>query len=108
MDRRIRAPERPSGYSKKRNTSFNSAHVLEFGLRISERDPDNSLVKAVACSFCSKFGKDSVGESMRKPSTNIKYFTSSLRVDHYKSHLATAHPIRWKQYQEPTNAEKRK
>jgi hypothetical protein len=108
MDSRIRAPGRPSGDSKKRKTSFNSAHVLEFGLRISERDPDNSPVKAVACRFCSKFGKDSVGERKRKPSTNIKYFTSPLRVDHYKSHIATAHPIRWKEYQELTNAEKRK
>jgi hypothetical protein len=99
MDSRIRAPGRPSGDSNKRKASFNSAHVLEFGLHISENDPDNSLDKAVACRFCSKFRKDSVGERKRKPSTNIKYFTSPFRVDHYKSHLATVHPIRWKEYQ---------
>jgi hypothetical protein len=108
MDSKIRAPGRPSGDSKKRKTSFNSAHVLECGLRISERNPDNSLVKAVACRFCSKFGKESFGERKRKPSANIKYFTSPFRVDHYKSHLTTSHPIRWKEYREHTNAEKLK
>jgi hypothetical protein len=108
LDSRIRAPGRPSGDSKKRKTSFNSARVLEFGLRISERDPDNSLVKTFTCRLCSKFGKDSVGERKRKPSTNIKGFTSPFCVDQYKSHLTTAHPIRWKEYQELTNAAKLK
>jgi hypothetical protein len=107
-DSRIMAPGRPSGDSKKRKTSFNSAHVLEFGLRISKRDADNSLVKAVACRFCPKFGKDSVGERKRKPSTNTRYFASPFRVENYKSHLTTAHPIRWKEYQELINAEKLK
>jgi hypothetical protein len=79
--------------------------VLEFGFRISESDPDNALVKDVACRFCSKFGKDSVRDRRRKPSTNIKYFMSPFRVDHYKRHLTTAHPIMWKEYQELTNAE---
>jgi hypothetical protein len=108
MDSRIRAPGMPSGDSKKRKTSFKSAHLLEFGLRISERDPDKSFFKAVAGRFCSKFEKDSVGERKRKPSTNIKYFTSPFRVDQYRSHLTTAHPIRWKEYQELINAEKLK
>jgi hypothetical protein len=40
------------------------------------------------------------------PSTNIKYIRSPCRVDHYKGRHTTAHPKRWNEYQEHTNAEK--
>ena len=43
----------------KRNTTFQSHHDLELGLRISERSAGaSSTVVTVVCRFCKVFGKE--------------------------------------------------
>jgi hypothetical protein len=77
---------------------FQTSHALEFGLKITERDPSNSRVISVRCQFCVFFGREEVVGSKRIRTVNIKHF-STFRADGYKRHVQSQHAEAWKKYQ---------
>ncbi|KAJ8571350.1 hypothetical protein ON010_g5487 [Phytophthora cinnamomi] len=96
----------PKPKSKQRSTPFQSAHELEFGLQVSEREPSNgNNVLSVLCRFCAVFGREERVGAKRKKTTNIKYFRRPFRPEHYRKHRYNQHPNKWKQYQLLTEAE---
>ncbi|ETN22153.1 hypothetical protein PPTG_02175 [Phytophthora nicotianae INRA-310] len=89
-----------SGSSSKlsRSTPFQDRHLLEFGLKISERNPESEVVFAVARRFCISFGRDEKVGSKRKQTANTKYFKLPFRPEQYRSHLTGQHLNRWEHY----------
>ena len=94
-----------SRMSKRRATSFNEAHELEYGLEISSRSRQTKEMDSVKCIFCIAFRKEghksssaASSKQKQKVTENIKYFTKPFRVDNYKSHLKT-HSIKWVEYE---------
>lgn len=72
--------------TKKRQTPFNRAHELEFGLRICARDSRTGIAESVQCMFCTIFGRESAENKAgrkRNAADTIKYFKTLFRVDNY-------------------------
>jgi hypothetical protein len=81
-----------------RKTPFQIKHELEFGLKVSQRDPGTKLVLSVRCQFCVHFGKEEKVGSKRKAAQTTKEFGPPFRQENYRSHLNSQHPIRWAEY----------
>ena len=79
--------------SKKRNTLLQHHHLVEFGLRISERAADSSTIASTACRFCEVFGKKEPLRVGRKQghSSRVKYFKAPVRKENYVSHVERIH-----------------
>ena len=85
--------------NKRQKIPFKKIHEEEYGLRIIERDPKTQETVSVVCRFCESFGKENtVAHRKRKQSEHVKYFTAPFRVDNYKSHFHTCHPVQSKEY----------
>ena len=80
---------------------FNKSWIVKFGLEVSTRDVATSQVTSVLCLFCKHCGRDDTDgdERKRKRTTNIKYYTSPWRSDHFNAHLRTQHRSKWELYQ---------
>ena len=80
---------------------FNKSWIVKFGLEVSTRDVATSQVTSVLCLFCKHCGRDDTDgdERKRKRTTNIKYYTSPWRSDHFNAHLRTQHRLKWELYQ---------
>lgn len=95
--------------SSKHATQFKEKHILEFGLKITARNPNNSTITTVACLFCITFGKEQKDSAARKQTVNVKYWKEgTFRSDYYSSHLVTQHPQKWAEYQNIKDNEDRK
>ena len=93
---------------KKRSTPFQRKHESEYGLKVVERQANNSRVIAVACQFCTTFGREEKVGSKRSRTANIKYFRAPFRPEHYRKHAETQHPERFNEYREASKEEKAK
>lgn len=82
-----------------RSTPFTRAHVIEYGLKITEQE--GAVVKSVQCRFCIFFGKEEIpGKKRQRTQTSrVKYWTSPFRPEYYKSHHESQHSQRWEEYQ---------
>jgi hypothetical protein len=89
------------------NTPFQIPHALEYGLKITQRDPNTSTVLGVHCNFCAFFGHELLDghERSRKQTQNVKSWTS-FRPEYYRNHHEGQHSTRWKEYQELSNEAK--
>ncbi|EGZ17199.1 hypothetical protein PHYSODRAFT_501909, partial [Phytophthora sojae] len=96
----------PARKRPKRVVPFLKAHEVLYGVRVVERDPQNSAVKSVLCMFCAAFGRedDPLATARQRARTQKpKYWGGPcFRTDNYKSHLTMMHPVRWKEYQDLT------
>ncbi len=83
--------------SSKRNTPFQEAHVVEYGLKIVDRHATKKHVAGVQCRMCIVFGKEET--DMRQaaglkrktpvPTNNVKGWTGPpFRPELYQSHMA--------------------
>ena len=95
-----------------RNTPFQEAHCLQYGLEIVHRDPQTKDVAAVECQFCKFFGHDpkvleatndfgpSSKKRQREQTETVKMFKRPFRTTNYRSHLEHEHSQRWPIYHE--------
>lgn len=90
----------------KRSTPFNTAHALQFGVKICERNAATKAVVSASCLFCVHFGREAKIGSKRKRTVNVMYFKKPFRADMYRRHMISQHPQRWKEYSELTAREK--
>jgi hypothetical protein len=83
-----------------RNTPFQEAHALEYGLEVSHRHPITRKILGVRCNFCAFFGHELLEgqERYRKQTKNIKNWTT-FRSEYYRAHHDGQHSTRWKEYQ---------
>ena len=89
-----------------RPTPFQKLHATEFGLKVSQRDPSNSGVLAVACQFCVAFGRECEVDAKRKQHSYVKVFAPLFRKENYRSHFLSDHPIKWSEYYSSSTAKK--
>ena len=91
-----------------RNTPFQSKHLIEFGLKVSDVDVTTILTTSVRCEFCVYYGREqAVGQKrVRQLTTTVKYWKSPFRAENYKKHHDSQHPLQWKQYQTLDHEEK--
>ena len=82
-----------------RSTPFTRAHVIEYGLKITEQE--GAVVKSVQCRFCIVFGKEEIpGKKRQRMQTSrvnigLPHFVRSIT----KSHHESQHSQRWEEYQ---------
>jgi hypothetical protein len=79
-------------------SKFQPMHEVEYGLKVSARNPSSGKVSCVLCRFCTTFGREEHVGGRRARTRNVKYFTT-FRTDGYKRHLSNAHSTLWAQYQ---------
>ena len=91
---------------KKRTMTFNEAHVITYGLQISERAPTTKEVISVSCQFCIFFGREEKVGAKRKATSNIQYFRCPFCADVYTRHMLSQHHVVWERYCALSNEEK--
>src|SRR5438552_11703068 len=74
--------------SKSRPTPFKTAHLLEYGLAITQRDPKTLQVCSVSCQFCTFFGHEQIAgqKRQRKQTENEKFWGPPFRPEYYRDH----------------------
>ena len=60
-----------------RDYSFNLKHLINYGLKIDERDNDKII--SVLCKFCITFGSEDFENKKKRPKTT-KIYTSPFRI----------------------------
>jgi len=100
-------PSKPA--PRDRDVPFKAAHAIEYGLQVTQCDPQTLKVLGVRCNFCAFFGHELLDgqERYRKQTTNVKSWTS-FRTEYYRDHHNGQHSIRWKEYQRLNQEEKQK
>ena len=68
----------PAKSTSSRTTPFQTAHIIEFGLKVTQRNRNTQKVFAVCCQFCAYFGREEViGQKRdRKQTQNPRDWTS--------------------------------
>jgi hypothetical protein len=99
----INALPLPGAKTTKKGVKFVHSHLSSYKLKVSCRDSDTGVVKAVACRFWAVFGRENEpavsvdGAKKRKKASTIKHF-NVFRTDLYEKHLRTQHPHQWGRY----------
>ena len=94
--------------SKSRQTPFKSAHLLEYGLVITQRNPKSFEVRSVRCQFCAFFGREQIigQKRQRKQTENEKYWRPPFRPQYYRDRHEKQHHTRWQEYKRLSKVEK--
>ena len=89
-------------------TPFQAAHLLEYGLVITQRDPKTLQVCSVRCQFCAFFGGEQIigQKRQRKQTENEKYWRPPFRPQYYRDHHEKQHHTRWQEYKHLSKVEK--
>ena len=93
-------------------TPFQTAHIIEYGLTVVERDSETQNVLGVRCQFCMYFGHEElVGqlptEHKCKQTAKLKDWHPPFRSEHYRDHHKGQHSAWWENYQLLSYDEKR-
>ena len=72
-----------------RETPFNVAHEIGYGLTVASLHPGSSNVVSVNCLFCIHFGRKdtAVAQPKRRKTENDRTFTAPFRTDNYVQHM---------------------
>ena len=94
--------------SKFHQTPFQVAHLLEYGLAITQRDPKTLQVCSVWCQFCAFFSREQIigQKRQRKQTENEKYWEPPFRSEYYRDHHEKQHHTRWEEYKGLSKEEK--
>ena len=89
------AIQAPTANPTARNTPFQSKHLIEFGLKVSDVDVTTILTTSVRCEFCVYYGREqAVGQKrVRQLTTTLKHWKSPFRAENYKKHHDSQHPL---------------
>lgn len=96
-----------AGGTARRTTPFQLKHALMFGLKVTRRAEDKTVV-SVQCQFCARYGREEASEPgrRRKRTTNIKEWQPPFRKESYERHMKTQHPEAWEIYRNLSDEEK--
>ena len=72
----------------KRDFSFNLKHLINYGLKIGERNNDKII--SVLCTFCITFRREDFENEKKRPLTT-KIYTIDFRCDNFSKHNKTDH-----------------
>jgi len=93
--------------SKSRNTPFQDKDLVEFALKVTQRDAKTGEVRAVRCQFCSFCGREEIlGQKRQREQTTNDKIWESFRKEYYRKHHSEQHSTRWEEYKSLSNAEK--
>ena len=94
--------------SKSRPTPFKTAHLLEYGLAITQRDPKTLQVCSVRCQFCTFFGREQIAgqKRQRKQTENEKFWGPPFRPEYCRDHHEKQHHMRWEAYKLASTTDK--
>lgn len=84
----------------KRAVHFNSTWAPTLGLFVTNRNPNNIRVVAVACKLCTTFGCElpTQPNACNRYATTVKRFKLPFRTDNFRNHLNCQHCIKWADY----------
>ena len=86
---------------------FLSAHELQYGLRVSQRDERTGHVATLSCWFCEVFGHEEKPGRKRKASQFLKTWGyGRFKTNLYVHHHQNKHPEKWAEYQQLSLVEK--
>jgi hypothetical protein len=95
---------RKKGAAPSRSTPFNKAHLVTFGLEITQSlmnsTGNSSVVTSVRCLFCKRLGRK-VDDNSRKRqrTTNVKIFEGPpFRKENFTNHLKSQHADDFEKY----------
>lgn len=82
-----------------RITQFPLKQQVEYGLKVNEIGVDQHVI-SVRCQFCVHNGREEVIglKRQRQSTSNVKSWHQPFRVELYKKHYNTQHPIAWAEY----------
>src|SRR5436190_84776 len=94
--------------SNSRQTPFKTAHLLKYGLTITQRNPKTLQVCSVRCQFCAFFDREQIigQKRQRKQTENEKCWRPPFPPEYYRDHHEKQHYIRWEEYKSLNKAEK--
>ncbi|OWZ22405.1 hypothetical protein PHMEG_0002894 [Phytophthora megakarya] len=93
----------------KRPRHFRSHWTTQFALAVAERDPETGSPTKAVCLMCRAFERDETeGAKRRKPKTKVHCCTQPWRPDNMRRHLEKQHALRWAQYKELSDEDKRR
>jgi hypothetical protein len=97
-----------------RATPFQTKHLVEFGLEITQSEPKGLLrtvVTGVGCLFCKRFGRVNAADDnesrKRKRTANTKFFTAPFRKENLAVHVRSQHAAHFEEYSALTFEEKK-
>ena len=96
-------------HSNQWDTTFQSNHEVEFGLKIVGVDPKSRVVCSIQCQFCVYTGHETLNldARKRKATDHVKFWSKPFRPELYRKHLNSQHSSHWKQYQLLNSDEKK-
>lgn len=93
--------------SKTRTAPFQDKHIIEFALKVTQRDVKTGKVCAVCCQFCSFGGREELpGQKRQRMQTTNDKIWESFRKEYYRKHHSEQHSTRWEEYKLLSSAEK--
>ncbi|KAE9355810.1 hypothetical protein PR003_g2648 [Phytophthora rubi] len=91
-----------------RSRTFRPHWALQYALAVAERDPETGQPTKAACLMCRVFTRDETeGSRRRKRKTKVQCFSQPWRPDNMRRHLEQQHKLRWAQYKELSDEDKR-
>ena len=83
-------------------------HLLDFALKVTQRDLTTALVCSVRCQFCAYSGREQIpGQKRQRQQTmTVKHWVSPFRTELYKKHHESQHFTQWQEYQVLSHDEK--
>ncbi|KAH9558973.1 hypothetical protein CY35_06G035100 [Sphagnum magellanicum] len=108
---------RKKGAAPSRNTPFNKAHLVTFGLEITQSlmssTGNSSVVTSVRCLFCKRIGRETVdvddNSRKRLRTTNVKIFEGPpFRKENFANHLKSQHADDFEKYSSLSTERKKK
>ena len=87
---------------------FQHKHLLDFALKVTQRDLTTALVCSVRCQFCAYSGREQIpGQKRQRQQTmTVKHWVSPFRTELYKKHHESQHFTQWREYQVLSHDEK--
>ncbi|EGZ24362.1 hypothetical protein PHYSODRAFT_486551, partial [Phytophthora sojae] len=91
-----------------RTRKFRPHWALLYALAVAERDPESGQPTKAVCLMCRVFTRDETeGARRRKPRTKVQCFSPPWRPDNMRRHLEQQHALRWAEYKELSDEDKR-
>ncbi|KAK1932012.1 hypothetical protein P3T76_012512 [Phytophthora citrophthora] len=88
---------------------FRSHWALLYALAVVERDPQTNAPTKAVCLMCRAFERDETeGSRRRKPKMKVHCFSPPWRPDNMRRHLEQQHALRWRQYRDISDEDKRR
>ncbi|ETK90312.1 hypothetical protein L915_05891 [Phytophthora nicotianae] len=88
---------------------FRPLWALQYAVAVAEREPETGVPTKAVCLMCRAFERDETeGAKRRKRKTKVQCFSPPWRPDNMRRHLEQQHALRWGQYKDLSDEDKRR